>query len=121
MRQPIIGNMARQYISRDVDIIAPVGGWNTVSNLASMPGSDAIFIDNFWPTPTSVDLRKGWDRFANIPDDDPDVQRHDIQTLMSYTPPSGIPKLWAADQTGIWDVTVGGSVAVVSSVATNAQ
>lgn len=39
---------------------APIGGWNNRDSLAEMPPLDAVSMVNFWPTPTDVQLRKGW-------------------------------------------------------------
>lgn len=103
------------------DVAAPTGGWNAISPLADMPRTDAIFLDNFWPTPTDCKLRKGWQVFGNVPEDNPAVQAHDIRTLMSYQSPTGTAKLFACDQTGIYDITAGGSIAVASSVCTNGE
>jgi hypothetical protein len=39
---------------------APIGGWNARDSLADMPPLDAVQMVNFWPTPTDVQLRKGY-------------------------------------------------------------
>ena len=39
---------------------APIGGWNNRDSLAEMPPLDAVQLVNFWPTPTDVQLRKGF-------------------------------------------------------------
>lgn len=38
---------------------APIGGLNAHDSLAAMPANDAVILDNFFPTPTTVDLRNG--------------------------------------------------------------
>ena len=39
-------------------IPAPLGGWNARDSLANMDPMDAVQMDNFFPTPNDVALRK---------------------------------------------------------------
>lgn len=39
---------------------APTGGWNTRDPLNAMAPNDAVVLDNMFPLPKSVKLRKGW-------------------------------------------------------------
>ena len=39
---------------------APIGGWNARDSLAQMSPLDAVILNNFYPTPTDVQLRLGW-------------------------------------------------------------
>lgn len=41
-------------------IPSPYGGWNTRDALGAMPQTDAVTMDNWFPTVGSVDLRKGY-------------------------------------------------------------
>ena len=43
---------------------SPIGGWNNRDSLAEMPPLDAVELVNFWPTPTDVQLRKGWTKYS---------------------------------------------------------
>jgi hypothetical protein len=43
---------------------APIGGWNNRDSLAEMPPLDAVSMVNFFPTPTDVQLRKGWTKYC---------------------------------------------------------
>lgn len=43
---------------------APIGGWNNRDSLAEMPPLDAVSMVNFFPTPTDVQLRKGWKKYC---------------------------------------------------------
>ena len=45
-------------------LAAPIGGWNNRDSLAEMPPLDAVELTNFWPTPTDVQLRKGWSKYS---------------------------------------------------------
>lgn len=98
---------------------APVGGWNTRDPLANMPSLDAIFLDNFFPFSGGVMVRKGFEEFATVPQTIPPTAPRLIKALMSYMPSSGTKALFAADQTGIYNVTAGGAATTPSSAATN--
>jgi len=39
---------------------APVGGWNARDSLANMESTDAVILDNLFPTVSSVNLRGGY-------------------------------------------------------------
>lgn len=45
----------------DKTLPAPVGGWNANAAITSMPITDAIRLENWFPGPTSVELRQGHD------------------------------------------------------------
>ena len=91
---------------------APVGGWNARDPIASMPPTDAIFLDNFFPRPGDVILRKGSSQYATLP-------TGRIRSLLPYNKADGTTKFFAADDSGLYDVTNGGTVSVVASAATN--
>ena len=107
--------------SRSITVAAPLGGLNGLDSIANMPKIDAIMLDNFWPTSAGVTVRKGWEAFASLPTDNPPGSPHDIRSLMSYMSPTGTKKLFAGDQTGIWDITPGGAIAAFTVAATNGE
>jgi len=115
---------ARQPTSAGRNLIAPVGGWNARDPLANMPAGDAIYLDNFFPKPASIELRPGSALWATLPPDrdpaTPTVLR-DVRGLMSYQSPAGVAKLFAACQTGIYEVTAGGTVSAISAPCTNGE
>ena len=41
-------------------ITSPIGGWNARDSIAEMPATDAVTLNNFFPTPTDVQLRQGY-------------------------------------------------------------
>ena len=58
MRQAAVKQgRARKSSSRS--ITAPVGGWNARDSIAAMAVSDAVIMDNFFPSKTDVMVRKG--------------------------------------------------------------
>lgn len=89
---------------------APIGGWNTRDSIANMAPSDAVILDNWYPFSTGVDLRKGnltWARgFATR-----------VETLLSYASPL-TKKLFGADSTGIYDITLGGAIGAAATPLT---
>lgn len=92
-------------------IPAPIGGWNRRDALADMPETDAVTLDNMVPGLEGVSLRNGREEHVT-------GLGSFIESLMEYSPPSGVPKLFAAIPTDVFDVTTAGAVgaAVVSSL-----
>jgi len=94
---------------------APVGGLNAVDSIAAMPPTDAIICDNFFPTPTFLQLRNGYSSHSTgLPGW--------VETLMGYSSLTTSEKLFAISGTAVYDVTAGGAVggAVVTGL-TNAR
>jgi hypothetical protein len=105
--------MSAQAVTASIP--APTGGWNARDSLADMKPLDAVVLDNWWPTTTSVNIRSGyvpWSTGYSAP----------VQTLMRYAPISGAYKLFAASGTSFYDATPEGEVGdpVVESLS-NAQ
>lgn len=54
---------------RPFSLSAPVGGLNARDSVAAMRATDAVEMENFFPTPTSVDVRAGfqdWSTFTGL-------------------------------------------------------
>ena len=92
----------QQQTSRVVSIPAPVGGWNARDALADMAPSDAVALVNWFPAPTSVNIRNGYSQWST-------GYANPVNTVMLYAA-GGTQKLWAASGTGIYDATAGGAV-----------
>jgi len=85
---------------------APTGGLNARDALADMPESDASILENWFPKPSSVDIRNGSENYATgLPGW--------VETLAFYHSPSA-ENLFAASGSGIYDVTAGGAVGAAS-------
>jgi hypothetical protein len=94
---------------------APIGGWNARDSIAAMESTDAVMLDNFFPTPSDVLLRRGQDDHVT-------GFGSDVETLMAYNTASGTQKLFAAAGSAIYDATNAGAVgAAVQSTLTNAR
>ncbi len=99
MRQPLSANARRANIARGVSIRAPVGGWDAVSALADMKEDRAISLDNWFPRPDSVEVRKGAAGWT------PQIgTASPVETLLIYN--SGTAsKMFSASNGKIYDVS----------------
>ena len=109
---------ASRATSYGASIPAPIGGWNARDPIARMAPTDAIFLDNFFPRPGDVMLRKGSALYATLPADPPGGVVNNVRSLLAYNMPTGQSKLFAATETGLYDISNGGTVSAVSSAAT---
>lgn len=80
---------------------APIGGLNARDALANMPETDAVVLDNWFPTPTNVEVRGGSQLWSL-------TSGNNIETLMAYNGPI-TKNLFAIDSSGITDVTASGN------------
>ena len=87
---------------------APIRGWNARDALAAMHPEDAVYLDNWWPTPTDVRIRFGATKWAT-------GFASAVETLMSYSTPAGTEKLFAASANAIYDVTSTGAIGAAES------
>lgn len=104
----------RRAPARSKSLTAPIGGLNARDSLAAMPPQDAAILTNFFPTPTTVDLRKGYTKnVTGFP--------AAVESLMPYITAT-TSKLFAAAGTAFYDATAAGAVgAAVVSGLTNAR
>lgn len=99
-----------QNSARGKSIPAPAGGWDAVSPLAAMPETNAIVLENMFPQPGYVEIRKGHKRH-NI------TGAAAIESLMPYHGlTTSSDRLFAATTTDIYNVTTF-TTASVSSTA----
>lgn len=106
--------MAKRAIASSTSIPAPIGGWNARDSIAAMEPTDAVYLKNWWCTPSDVMVRKGFTQHAT-------GFASQVETLMSYS--SGTAdKLIAASGSAFYDVTNGGSIgAAVQTGLSNAR
>jgi hypothetical protein len=50
----------KQNTAKTASVPAPIGGWNGRDSLANMSPTDAVQLVNWFPTPTDVTMRKGY-------------------------------------------------------------
>jgi hypothetical protein len=88
--------------ARTKSLPAPIGGLNARDGIASMPPTDAVVLDNWFPTPSTVNVRNGCLSFAS-------GLGASVETLAMYSSAAG-QKLFAAAGANIYDVSAGGAV-----------
>lgn len=93
----------RGQVAKTLSVPSPVGGWNARDPRAEMKPQDAVILDNFFCTPYDVMLRYGFSNHAT-------GMSGTVNTVASYSPPSGSIKLFAAVGANIYDVSAGGAV-----------
>lgn len=85
---------------------SPVGGWNVRDSIANMDPKDAVTMQNWWPMPSDVMVRKGWTTqctgFAG-----------QAETVMAYNGPS-IKKLFGVASGVIFDASTASAVTATS-------
>lgn len=105
---------SRAQISGTWPISSPTGGLNAIDSVAAMPDTDALVLDNWFPQPTYVQLRNGYDSWATgLPTW--------VETVMPYSSAAG-EFLYGISGTSVYDVSNAGAVgAAVVTGLTNAR
>jgi len=99
--------VAQQRRAVTASVPAPIGGWNARDSVAEMNPLDAVVLNNFYPTPSQIQLRKGYTQYAT-------GITGQVDTLMQYSG-GATSKLFAAAGSVIYDVsTTGTATSVVS-------
>lgn len=91
---------AQSPVSSPVSIPAPVKGWNTRDNFDDMDPLDAVLLDNWFPDAGGVNIRNGYQQFAE------NLGPAPVETLAEYNA-GGIRKLLAACAGTIFDISAG--------------
>jgi hypothetical protein len=123
MRRALRGGSARSVSGRTVappqqqaegkSLPAPVGGWDSVSQLADMPADRAVALDNWEPLPDSVKVRRGNQVHGTGMGSDA------VESLMVYEGlTSTASKMFAVSNGTIWDVSASG---IATSAVTSLQ
>ena len=87
--------------AKSSSIPAPVGGLNDRDSIADMDPKDAIILDNWWPYPSFVGIRKGSSNHAT-------GFTNPVETLAEYLPAAGNPRIFAVSGASIFDATTPG-------------
>ena len=97
----------RNGTRRDKSLVAPIGGWNTRDAVSAMPETDAIELDNWFPTTTGLVSRKGYSSFCT-------GLASEVETLAEYH--VGTTRKFIAAAGGyIYDITSGSGSSLGSS------
>ena len=93
---------------------SPVGGWNARDSIADMDEKDAVILEDFFPSTTSVNLRGGYSQYAT-------GLGGQVETIISYSG-STTNKLFGIAAGSVYDATAGGAVgAAALSGLTNSR
>lgn len=109
-----VGKLGGSKVSTGASQPAPIEGWDAVSPIAAMSPKRAVRLDNWFPQPDWIEIRKGFIIHAPVSGDDP------IETLATY---NGLTArtMFAASGTVIYDVTANGSGISSLTGLTNAR
>jgi hypothetical protein len=102
----------QEKVSQLWSTMAPLGGINDTQPLASMEPQYCLQMLNWFPGNSSLSARRGYREWAtgfNIP----------VKSIMVYYDMSGVQKLFASTDTGIYDITTSTDVPVVEVAAVN--
>ncbi len=98
-------------------VMAPIGGVNARDALANMPETDALVLDNWFPTPSYVQVRNGSQTWANGGALGGSTA---IETLAAHNG-TNAQSLWAFGGGSIFNVTAQGNVAAAVVSALNSS
>lgn len=87
----------KRPISKRASIPAPTGGLNAREPISDMKITEALTMDNWFPTPTTVDIRNGYEGHVTGGTDP-------FETLMAYSV-GATAKLFGVSDGNIYDVT----------------
>lgn len=106
MRQTALARPTRrrpgglQAVARGDSVPPPVGGWDAISPLANMQPDRAVQLDNWFPQPGYVEIRKGFVEHSDTTEATP------VESLMAYHgATASADRLFAAANDTIYDVT----------------
>lgn len=92
--------------STAITLAAPTLGWNARDALANMNPQDAVYLENLFPSPTSVAVRNGYTEWAT-------GIVGTVESIFQYSGAS-TEKLFGVASGSIYDVTAGGAVGAAS-------
>lgn len=110
MRRALNRNVRRAMVARGYSMPPPIGGLNARDALSNMDPEDALILDNFFPQPTFIEMRRGFTEHAS-------GMTGPVESIMEWSGTSN-SMLFAATENDIYDVTNPGAVgaAEVSSL-----
>lgn len=104
--------LPNQQLSNSFSVPAPIGGLNVADSIAAMPPTDAILLRNFWPESFGCSVRPGYREHSS-------GLNGDVCTIMFWAGQAGTNKVFAVDQSNIFDVSAGGPVGAAIRVSTD--
>jgi hypothetical protein len=105
----MILGQAKQRSALTASLPSPIGGWNARDSLAAMSPTDAVVLNNFFPTPTDVTLRKGYSKIST-------GITGQVYSLMNYAGTTS-QKLFAAAGSVIYDTSTSTATSVFTGLS----
>ena len=100
--------VSKPFSAITASITSPIGGWNARDSIAEMPATDAVVLENFFPTPTDVQLRLGYTQSSLL------TTTTGVQTISSITRVGNLATLTTAAVHGL---TTGTQVSITGALA----
>ena len=94
---------SKRNTANTASVPAPIGGWNARDSLANMQPTDAVQLVNWYPTPTDVTLRKGYNVVSII------TTSTGVKTISSITHENAVATVTTSSAHGL---TTGAYVSV---------
>ena len=101
--------VAKKFTAAVASLASPIGGWNARDSLAEMNPLDAVQLVNFFPTPTDVTLRKGYNKAST-------GITGNVQTLMNYANFNGTNTLFAVANGVIYNASTSTATSVFTGL-----
>lgn len=112
--RPAAGKRGGVKVAQGASVPSPVEGWDAVSPLAAMSPKRAVRMDNWFPQPGWIEVRRGHVTWATTGTSDP------VETLATYNGLTGKTMFGAAGSI-IYDVTSQTAASVAVSGLANAR
>ncbi len=101
----MIPRRKRRPVAQAHSLAAPIGGLNARDSVSLMPETDALQLDNLFPSTTNVDLRKGRTSFATF--------TGTCQTIIPYGGSALFVAVHDGTDPGILSATAGGALSSI--------
>jgi hypothetical protein len=98
--------VAKKFTANTTSVPAPIGGWNGRDSLANMQPLDAVQLVNWYPTPTDVTMRKGYNVTSIL------TTSAGVKTISSITHVNAVATLTTATVHGL---TTGAYVSITGT------
>lgn len=108
-----VGKLGGQQVASGASQPAPIEGWDAVSPIASMSPKRAVRLDNWFPQPDWIEVRKG--HIIHAP-----CTAEPVETLATYNGVS-VRTMFAASGDSIYDVTSNAAGTLVATGFANAR
>lgn len=108
---PLRSNPKRSGSGSSAFMPAPTGGWDDTQNIAAADPAKALILDNWFPSPEYVEVRRGHRQHSDTGEATP------VLSLMPYHGPDGTEKLFGACNGEIFDVTASSGLSAVTTLA----